>query len=368
MKTAEDILNAKLESGKAQTAAILARIQNEVPQDRLVKANALRFAADHHSDAAIIPELVMQGGKTTEPLTRHALSQACARVGFPSAYAAEVMEEKAEVGRVVVAEALSTLWQHEPDNRKVLVRSVNGRAHGLLSDAYRRLDGRPGVDAFCGAAMKLGAVPIEGVITETRIAIKAVLPRIFTLGNTVRDPHGSRFLDKIVIGAVLRNSDFGAGRYSMALYILRVLCLNGMIGDMLFAQTHVGARLDEADFFSDRTHKLDAATMVSATRDYVNAFLSPDGIEKTVGVLQAAASTSLDLEKEINGVLKKAMTVDERKSLTAALQSVNEEEMPLGPPTPWRMANAISWVAAHTEDADRTLDLQRLAGNYLKAA
>jgi hypothetical protein len=42
--------------------------------------------------------------------------------------------------------------------------------------------------------------------------------------------------------------------------------------------------------------------------------------------------------------------------------------MPLGPPSYYRMANAISWVAGQVEDADRGLDLQRLAGKYLAPA
>jgi hypothetical protein len=353
----ETILDRVLREGISKAAAVITHVQDNVPQDRLLRSAAIHFEPAEN--------LVMVGGKNggsfEQPLTRYALGQAASRVGFPGGYAADVMQEHGAVGRKVVADALSTLWAAQDPTKKVLVRSVNGTVHGVLSDAFRRLDCRPGVDAFCKEAAAVGAVPIDGVVTDTRIAIKAVLPRIFKL-------HSGAWNDSIAIGIVLRNSDFGAARYSMALYVLRVRCLNGMIGEQLMAQTHVGARLDDADFFSDKTHKLDALTMVSATRDYVRAFLSPEGVEKTVAVLQAAASKKLDLGAELNGALKKAMTKAELQSVTAALQSVNEDEMPLGPPSAYRMSNAISWVAGHTDDADRALDIQRLAGNYLRAA
>ena len=371
-KTAEQILTAKLDSSRASTATVIERIQNEQPQDRLVLRPTACF--DSSGD-----ELLMRTPHSAEPLTRYSLGQACGNVHFPAAYANDVIVERGPLGRKVIADALTTLYAAEPKERTVgqsrktipnrmLVRSVRGRIHGIMSDAYRRLDSRPGVDAFCAAAQQFGAVPIEGTITDTRIAIKAVLPKVFTLGRTRKDVHGDSFKDSVAIGVILRNSDFGAGKYSIAMYLLRVLCLNGMIGEMLLAQTHIGARLEEADFFSKRTLELDSDTMVSATRDYVGAFLSPEGVERTVGLLNDAVGREIDLEHELNSTLKKAMSKDELKAVTAALQSVNEEEMPLGPPSAYRMANALSWVAGKSTDSDRRLDIERLAGDYLKAA
>lgn len=362
---AEDMLNRSLKTHLAESQRVIEYVQNNVPQDRLLRGAALHFEPT-------ATDLLMVGGNGSpfaQPLTRYALGQAAGRVGFPGAYAADVMTERGDVGRKVVADALTTLWSHQPADKRVLVRSVNERIHGVLSDAFKRIDCRPAVDAFIGGVQRLGAVPYGGTVTDTRIAIRAVLPRIFRLGSERTDPHGDRFNDAVIIGIILRNSDFGAARYSLALYVERVMCLNGMIGEMLFAQTHLGGRLDEGDFYSDRTHKLDSATMISATKDYVNAILSPEGVERTVGVLQAAATQKLDIEKELSTVLKKAMTKEELKAVTTALQSINEDEMPLGPPTPYRMANAISWVAnAEGTEPDRALDLQRLAGSYLKAA
>jgi hypothetical protein len=41
--------------------------------------------------------------------------------------------------------------------------------------------------------------------------------------------------------------------------------------------------------------------------------------------------------------------------------------MPAGS-TVWRLSNAISWVAGQTKDAERKLDLQKLAGSVLPTA
>lgn len=350
-----DILTRSIERKRAGVENTVRHIMENVPSDTL-----LRSAGVHFSKGDGLGVLMEGNGTFSQPLTRYALGQAAAKVGFPSAYAADVQAERGEVGRSVVAQALTTLYADEPSTKKVLVRSVNGKVHGVLSDAFRRLDCRPAADAFIGEIQKHGAVLYEGNVTDTRVALKAILPRVFSLGEP------GKWNDAVALGICLRNSDFGAARFSLAVYVERVRCLNGMIGEQIFAQTHIGGRLDEADFFSEKTHKLDSDTVVSATQDYVKALLSPVGIAGTLAVLNAAASKALDLTEEIGSVLKKSLTKEELKGVIGALQSVNEDEMPLGPPTAYRMANALSFLAASADDGDRALELQRLAGQYLK--
>ena len=68
---------------------------------------------------------------------------------------------------------------------------------GWLSDRYRRLDSRPFFEALAEEAVRAGAVPVDGVVTETRVALKLVLPEIL-------EPIPGEFL---VIGGEWSNSD-----------------------------------------------------------------------------------------------------------------------------------------------------------------
>lgn len=339
MNDATAKLQSIIDLGRAKAATAINYIQDNVPQDALLAMPAAHFSDVDHVRL------------NDRELTRHALGQACGRVGFPAGYAADIIGT--DVGRRVVSGALNQLWH--ADTRRVLTRTVQGKVHGIMSDSFRRIDCRPLVEAFANAAARIGAVPVDGVVTDTRLAIKAVFPEPFLVGGR----------DAVALGVVLRNSDFGAGAFSISAYVMRLLCLNGMIGEKLFQQRHLGGRLEEADFFSERTHRLDAATMTSSTVDYVTGLLGADGRQRTVELLERAATERLDPEAELG---KLRLSKAESGLVRSALQSVDEAEMPLGPPSPYRMANAIGWAAGQVTDADRKLDLERLAGEYLKAA
>lgn len=362
---AQTILEAAIEKHRETAESALRYVQENVPQDALVPTGLVTFRAAEDSGLVLLDRVIEETTKkkkeaeTFGPLTRHALGQACGRVGFPAGYANEVMTKRGAIGAAVVAEALSRLWRADAEpGKRILTRSVLGRVHAVLSDKFRRLDVRPNIEAFCSAAAAAGAVPYEGVVTDTRVSIKALLPTVFLVGR----PDG--WQDIVAMGAGLTNSDFGAAEYQEYAFLLRVLCDNGMTGEKLFHQRHLGRKLDEGDFYSERTYKLDAATTTSATRDIVKGLLGAEGVKRTLDAINRAATTDLDLDAELTS-LKKALTKDEIAKVTTALQSVNEREMPLGPPSPYRMANALSWAASKEEDGDRRMEIQKMAGRYL---
>jgi hypothetical protein len=357
---AKTVLEQAIERRRASAAQTVLHVQENVPQDALVPTSLVGFHPDPEHGTVLLDRVIDETTRNPMgPLTRHALQQACGRVGFPSGYAADVMAERGPVGAAVVAEALSRLWKADAvAGKRVLTRSVNGRVHAVLSDKYRRIDCRPIVEAFCSAVAAEGAVPYEGLVTNTRISIKALLPEVFVVGR----PGG--WQDVVALGAGLTNSDFGAAANSAYAFLLRVMCVNGMTGEKVYSQRHLGGTIGEDDFYSQRTYKLDAATQTSASRDIVKALLGMEGRQRTLAAIERAATTNLDLDDEI-GSLKKALTKGELAQVTAALQSVNEEEMPLGPPSPYRMANALAWAAEKAEDGDRKMELQKIAGGYV---
>jgi hypothetical protein len=50
---------------------------------------------------------------------------------------------------------------------------------GILSDSYRRIDSRPVFEAFATGVQEKGALPYEGYVTDTKIAIQAIMPEVY---------------------------------------------------------------------------------------------------------------------------------------------------------------------------------------------
>ena len=66
-------------------------------------------------------------------------------------------------------------------------------------------------------------------------------------------------------------------------------------------------------------------------------------------------------------MLRKALQKQEADSVVDAYNSPDTFNMPAGNSI-WRLSNAISWVAGKTEDAERKLEISKLAGQLLNPA
>jgi hypothetical protein len=336
------ILQRAIDEGAKRAAAVITTIERDQPRDQIVRARAAGF------DVAPTGIRVRIADDWYQP-TDFALGQIAGRAGVPLPYLRELAAPQSAPWKHQLASEI--LGQHHGNagDVRVLVRSVRGQLRGWVSDKYRRLDSRPLVDALASEARSAGAVPIDGLATETRVAIKIILPRIL-------EPIPGEFL---VYGGEWSNSDFGNGTHSFRTFALRVVCLNGMTRENLLKQVHLGARLGNEIEFSDRTHRLDTAASVSALRDVVRGALGPSGRDRMIEHIRAAHDRAMS--KTQLSTATRALPKQVQKLVIDAFESPDVINLPEGN-TAWRASNAISWVARHTEDAELRLDLERAAG------
>lgn len=334
-------LEKEIEIGRGSAGMVIERVMNEVPKDQIVKAEALRFLPD---------DRVEVGDGDAYGVHNHALHQIAQRAEVPWAYAENLRTTK--WGKELLSHSLNEIYHHKKD--RFLVRSVEGEVRGFLSDKFRRLDSRPIIEAFAGACQKIGALPVQGYYLDTKIAIKALLPRVF-------EPSPN---EVIAFGVVLQNSDYGNGALSLRAFMLRLWCTNYAITDECLRQVHLGKRLDEAAMFSQRTYDLDTKTSASALKDVIQGTLGPAEVQKMCGLIKQANDEKVD-PKEIASWLKKNVLKGEAEKITEAFASADVENLPPGQSV-WRLSNAISWVAGHTENKERALELMQLAGTALK--
>lgn len=347
---ARAILEKKIEAGRVSAMALFERINTQVPADSVTKGKALNF------DVAS-GQLVVGLGHTSnagQALTvhPHALRQLSERSGIPLKYLGGLLETggwKAELAKDILVRHYGL---GEGDER-FLVRAVAGQMRGFLSSHNRRLDSRPLIDAFAQECQKLGAVPVDGTCSDTRVALKALLPGVY-------EPVAGEVM---AFGLEWSNSDFGHGRHNLRAYCERLWCLNGAVMQDVLAQVHLGRELSEDFELSQRTYELDTSTSISALRDVVAGTLSAGAIEKLCDGIRAADEKEVEW-KHVSTKLAKKLLKGELDDARKAFESDDVINLPAGH-SAWRASNALSWIAGHAEDPNRKLELQRIAGAVL---
>lgn len=348
---ARSILGDLIAKGRDSATNVIEKVIEEVPTDHIVRASALRFAVAEGQPVIELPA----GEAPAEQLaiSRHALQQVCSKANLPQAFATYLQSATTGAwGKDLLAHNLQECFRHL--GGKYLARSYSGQLRGFLSDSYRRLDSRPLIDAFAKACQSVGAVPVQGYVTDSKVAIKAMLPTIFEpVPNEV-----------MAFGLCWENSDYGNGPHSLRVFCLRLWCTNYAIADECFRQVHLGKRLAEDVQYSRRTYELDSRTVASAVQDVVSETLSTKRLDAYCGAIRAAASEVLDIKSAVARM--RSLTKSEAEAVATTCESDDVRMLPAGQ-TRWRLSNAISWVAGTVEDSERKLELQKIAGSVLPA-
>jgi hypothetical protein len=342
-------LERAVQNGRTSAARVLGDIMTRVPDDSLVRGDALDFN--------VTPSSVNMSAAGSEwSLHKNALDQLSTRLGIPSTYVKSLQTtgDDSEWRARLLEQNLRELAHRQAERH--LVRSVHGQARAVVSDRFRRLDSRPMLDAFLGACNVVGAVPYEGIASDLSASVRAIVPTVF-------EPVGG---ECIVFGLSWSNSDYGTRAYSISAFMLRLVCLNGMVGTNQLRQVHLGGRLPENVELSAQTYELDTQTMVSATRDVVRGALGAKAIEERLSIIRTAHESDVDWSSAWRRVSRE-LTKDEQKAAKAAFDGPEVLQLPTGK-TPWRFANVLSWLANSAPDPERKLDLQRLAGAVLSEA
>lgn len=343
---ARDRLGFLLDSGKQKFANIGAMLDSQLPSDRVVAQGGVSFGYDG-------PHITARFNDGSQRLHRHALQQVGEEANVPWKFAQTLLQEQPDL----LAETLERRL-HRNDatmRRRRLVRSVNGEVRGYLSDKFRRLDSRPILGSMLEVATKKGVVPIDAQLTDTRVFLKVAYPELVEIPE---------INEVLIIGAVYQNSDFGDGALGLRDFIMRLVCLNGAIGEDGFRKIHLGARLGDDLAFSQKTYELDTATMASAVADITNKILDREEIKEKLTVIRTAATKEIDAPKEIDGLRRKALlTKEEANRVSELYRSAETVLLPPGN-SAWRLSNVLSLFAQQLPEPDpvRSIELETLAG------
>lgn len=340
-------LNEYVQRGEVNAQTVVARVLDEVPTDKIVRPSAMTFSPTPTNRIALAV------GDWTEALHPNGLQQTASRLGIPFSWAEDMMG-KGEWGTAMIAENLTTLArQNVEPNRRFLLRSVHDEVRGVLSDRFRRIDSRPIVDFLLRSTSERGMIPTDGVGSDTRVSLRFIRPDVL-------EPVPGEYM---VFGFSWTNSDFGRGANEVQSFMLRLICINGVIAASEIRHVHLGGRLEEDDVqYSERTIRLDSAAVISALKDTVNTVMLPERTDQHMDMIRQAHEEKIE-PKALLAMLKKHMSKGQTQEVVDVFNSPDVEMLPPGQ-NRWRLSNALSFVARNSE-ADRRIDLERLAGTVL---
>ena len=223
-------LESLIERGRSRAANVIDHVMRHKPRC-LVRGDALEYrAADNLPDLITLPDREQE--KINQTLHRNAIYQMAQTTDMPVKFLDSLQAVAEPWGRELLAHNLQTVFNRRFQNKRYLLRSLQQEVRGFLSDSYRRIDSRPVVEAFATAVQEKGALPYEGYVTDTRIAIQAIMPEVY-------EPVPG---EVVAYGLSLENSDFGNGALSVRAYLLRIRCTNLAITQEEMRQVHLGKR------------------------------------------------------------------------------------------------------------------------------
>ncbi|GGG86567.1 hypothetical protein [Edaphobacter dinghuensis] len=345
-------LEQLINHGRVKAGEVIDHVMNIQPADRLQSGASLSFdvAEDHSVQVSFADSMV---GAIRLKLHRNAVQQMAQTTDLPIKFMDGLLNTPNLWAKELLAHNLRTVFANRFWKQRYLLRSIHGEVRGFLSDRYRRLDSRPIIEAFATEVQKKGALPYNGYVTDTKVAIQAIMPEVY-------EPVPGEL---VAYGLSLENSDFGNGALSVRAYLLRIWCSNLAITQEEMRQVHLGRRLDESMIYSQRTYELDAETTVSALRDVIGSQLNAESLHSRMDTIRAANATAVD-PASAKETLKKLLLKSEADAVIDAYNSPDTYNLPAGNST-WRLSNAISWIAGKTEETERKLELMKVAGEVL---
>lgn len=244
-----------------------------------------------------------------------------------------------------------------------MVRTLDGKVRGFLSNSYRRLDSsdlmREALPLMADHKMSV----ISSEITDQRMYIKAVTDQI--QGEIKKG-------DVVQYGLTISTSDVGGGALRVEPFINRLVCMNGLIMGAALRTSHLtGRKTSEGveELLSQETMNLEDAAYWSKVRDVIQGILKSDYFANAIAKLQMAANDPIknyDLIQVVeltNKAIGLNLTKDVQQDIVAALGSGNEG----AGLTRWGLINAFTRGAQSDKvNYDESVMIERAASNIIE--
>jgi len=361
MKTEKAIMESKLDNllSKRQISIgdTIAKIQHdgELLNDYVPYFKQLKFGLN---DAGKIKVAGFNGDNNE--FSRYAFGQMSERLGIPSRYM-NILNDEGKLWQRELAVFNLNTHAENVKNEKVLVRLVDEKIRGVLSERYRRLNTALIFQAYLMAAMNKEAVLVDAYSNDDIDFIEVVSPEL------VHVPLKNAPSLWQIFGARLRNSNFGKSALQLQTFTINLRCTNGMVGENMIREVHLGARIPDNIRISESTVRKDTEAIAAIVTDTVDTIYDPSNVENQVKLLQAADLIEIEIPKEIEQLPKMGISSGEITELEAILMNGKAEDGVEGKPTLLKLAQGMTAVARNRseKDGERGRELEDIASKML---
>lgn len=285
--------------------------------------------------------------------------------GIPAIYYDRMLAQNPEL----LAENVNNWLRQEPSKR--MVRTLDGTSRAFLSDKYRPLENVDLAEAALPILADLKLQVISCEITEQRLYIKAVDPRIVSKIPTQRIVDGSLVTyDDVCPTICLSNSEVGMGALSVDVGMFTHACKNMMLfRESSLKKTHVGGKHELfgenlREIMSDKTRRVTDAALWLQVQDVVkNAF---DMVRFEKNVDQVRALTEQKITGNVATVVE--LTSTRLNLVETEKQSVLRHLIEGGDLSRYGVLNAITRTAEDAPSYDRATELERAGGRIIELA
>lgn len=345
------LLKEAIERNSTQVASAYNAIkaEQESLRDVIIDTPLLGFGVDNG--------LRVSYGGILKQLHPNALYQLADKMNIPLRYVRWLAAGDEWANQLLVTN-LSAITTNRPT--RVLLREVGDMLKGVLSDRYRRLNTMMLLQAYMGASQEMGCELYNARYMGTKIGVDIIRPEVYTV-----EVEGEE--DSFAFGARFRHSDFGDGAFELSAFLLRVICTNGLVGHRELRTIHGGAPLPLELELSAETYRLDSERMASLLRDGVRSLLSDRSIEREIARISNAASTPIDVAKELK-VLPNVGTLSSKEAEALENIFISGDGLPKGSNNRWKFSQGISRLAQYADTYYRADQLEELASGYLPKA
>lgn len=304
------------------------------------------------------------------PLTDYAHGQLSDHLGIPKKYYDRMHAERP----ALLAENINTWLQADADNSRML-RTLDGRVRAVLSPRYRPLDNFDLAQTILPELLEQQAQIVSSELTETRLYIKAILPRLsdeLPAGLAYGTGHnriGGAGLDrgKVVSAIVISNSDIGAGALRIEPSVFTSWCTNlAIMAQAAMKKYHVG-RAHDADansweVFRDETRQADDRAFWLKVRDVARAAFDETIFRRAIEDMRKAGDRPITSEN-LSIVVEKTVTELSLPVSTGA--GILKHLAAGGDLTQWGLSSAVTRMAGDVTDYELSTQLERAGGAIL---
>lgn len=321
---------------------------------------ALEEIGDKESEPTKVAISFSEDSTHDYTLNKWSGTQVAAFTDIPNQYFSRLSDESPKLLAKNINHGLQKAAKDD-DSKNRLVRTIDNRVRGFLSNRYRPLDSHDLMEAVMPMLVEHEFQVVSCELTEKRLYLKTATQRIqgdVKVGDTVS------------YGVMISTSDVGAGSLRVEPYFLRLWCLNGAVSTSSFRKTHLGRSNQEREvmeMITDNTKRLNDQAFFATVRDYVAHSMKPEIFQAELNKMKDAANRpikNLDLEEVVEVTMKTVGITGQniKKGILEALADGNQN----AGLTQWGLMNSFTAAAKmNSIDYDQATDLERAGGEIL---